>query len=151
MTNTHSPGPWIVIGSTVCSGNTRVVCYEEGADNWDANAGLIAAAPDMLAALRECVAAEDSESYVRRSNAIESTRSFTSSRGEQSESARHSIVVYGPHAIEVGETVKHGSCVHIEGKLSTRTTTLADGRKQEAIQILAQTVQLLMPEDHHGD
>jgi single-strand DNA-binding protein len=82
---------------------------------------------------------------------LTTTRTFTSSRGEQSESARHSIVVYGPHAIEVGETVKHGSCVHIDGALSTRTTTLADGRKQDAIQILAQTVQLLMPEDHHGD
>lgn len=58
---THTPGPWVSPGT---DGDDRVVCaamqgkrrtlahvYGEDADARDANANLIAAAPDLLAAL----------------------------------------------------------------------------------------------------
>ena len=44
----HTPGPWQVIGSTVYGNALRARLPHNGAD-----ARLIAAAPDMLAALRE--------------------------------------------------------------------------------------------------
>lgn len=51
MTN-HTPGPWQVIGSTVYGNNLRAVVPMNGAD-----ARLIAAAPDLLAALKAIAAA----------------------------------------------------------------------------------------------
>ena len=44
----HTPGPWQVIGSTVYGNALRARLPHNGAD-----ARLIAAAPDLLAALRE--------------------------------------------------------------------------------------------------
>lgn len=67
----HTPGPWGAIGADVKTAgpNSRVICWTGVAldiplDEVRANARLIAAAPDMLAALRDIAAAttgDDSE------------------------------------------------------------------------------------------
>jgi hypothetical protein len=74
----HTPGPWAVEGESgndgeaeVIVSDKRTVCWtacslnEDGEDfnsNEDrANAGLIAAAPDLLAALKEMVAMVEAE------------------------------------------------------------------------------------------
>lgn len=70
MTSKHTPGPWVIDGHNMSSiirctapkghPDAKHVCgdYETIADckgdNWKANARLIAAAPDMLEALRQC-------------------------------------------------------------------------------------------------
>jgi hypothetical protein len=48
----HTPGPWQVIGSTVYGNALRARLPHNGAD-----ARLIAAAPDLLAALRDMLSA----------------------------------------------------------------------------------------------
>lgn len=58
----HTPGPWgayipsqpYIIESKSVE-RTIVACLPKG-DNWESNARVIAAAPDLLAALREAVA-----------------------------------------------------------------------------------------------
>ncbi len=66
MTNTHTPGPWHVTPGTVPAesvwdetGNLQIASFIEGR-GWQeqhANARLIAAAPDLLAASRAALAA----------------------------------------------------------------------------------------------
>jgi hypothetical protein len=55
--STHTPGPWSIthVGHSQPLPCDFRVHTESGAtrDEWEANAALIAAAPDMLAALRE--------------------------------------------------------------------------------------------------
>ena len=62
---THTPGPWETSSCTsvfsdltdwdVCMpGGGDMICDLRHTDNAEANANLIAAAPDLLAALREC-------------------------------------------------------------------------------------------------
>ena len=56
----HTPGPWIVddLSGTVNAHNGVVTSFEDSDYTREQdlfNAALIAAAPDMLAALRECV------------------------------------------------------------------------------------------------
>lgn len=71
----HTPGPWVIGGSLISNGRTPVVRvlhngngnpsnasdYHRDAPRWiggaDANAALIAAAPELLAALRSAEAA----------------------------------------------------------------------------------------------
>ena len=56
----HTPGPWDNIADRgfIIASNNRVVCqmwskHEDDFDNHEANAALIAAAPDLLSALRQ--------------------------------------------------------------------------------------------------
>lgn len=74
MKTTHTPGPWESIGARICTeGNDRerrVIARMEPFDlnkmaERDANARLIAAAPDLLDALRECVTDEGAYSMTR--------------------------------------------------------------------------------------
>jgi hypothetical protein len=68
MEGKHTPGPWHYagLGEVFARGERKVICntkmaYEEhltdgdpvACANWDANARLIAAAPDLLAALEK--------------------------------------------------------------------------------------------------
>ena len=73
MQTKHTPGPWVIGGSVISNGKipvarvlhngngnpSRASDYDREAPRWvdgaDANARLIAAAPDLLAALRELV------------------------------------------------------------------------------------------------
>ena len=63
---THTPGPWTVEQYTAHDAAFRVMdeqdvtvalCYQQPYDTWSAgdNANLIAAAPELLAALEECL------------------------------------------------------------------------------------------------
>ncbi len=60
---THTPGPWAIEGKFVKEEATRYqdfICKEpegfyQNDDKWKANARLIAAAPDLLAALEEAI------------------------------------------------------------------------------------------------
>lgn len=63
MTTKYTPGPWRTTGTRIAN-ESRVliaaVCGASGDDNTEAaNARLIAAAPDLLAALRELLAKHD--------------------------------------------------------------------------------------------
>lgn len=60
----HTPGPWAVGaevasarfgGPSIRGGGATVAVVISGNGRADANAALIAAAPDLLAALRECI------------------------------------------------------------------------------------------------
>jgi hypothetical protein len=57
MTTQHTPGPWRVTAAKVMAENGRAICLienrklHEGFQESSANARLIAAAPDLLAAL----------------------------------------------------------------------------------------------------
>jgi len=57
MTTQHTPGPWRVTAAKVMAENGRAVCLienrklHEGFEESSANACIIAAAPDLLAAL----------------------------------------------------------------------------------------------------
>ena len=59
MTTKHTPGPWIITGSMISSDDDTTVClltsYRNMTPKQAANAALIAAAPDLLAALTEAV------------------------------------------------------------------------------------------------
>jgi hypothetical protein len=58
MNTPHTPGPWIKEGGTVCQVDTlQTICKTSGKDEaaQSANARLIAAAPELLEALQECV------------------------------------------------------------------------------------------------
>jgi hypothetical protein len=55
----HTPGPWYVglrEDQTIFTQNLRVASVECPRKEWKANARLIAAAPDMLAALQDIMA-----------------------------------------------------------------------------------------------
>lgn len=58
MTTQHTPGPWRMTAAKVMAGNGRAICLienrklHEGFQESSANARLIAAAPDLLAALQ---------------------------------------------------------------------------------------------------
>lgn len=62
----YTPGPWYATDTDVCATETPadggdIICeapeaFEESMKRWNANAGLIAAAPDLLEALQEAVA-----------------------------------------------------------------------------------------------
>ena len=56
----HTPGPWVVNGAAIEQDQDRdaqVIAHvydeRDGIDEWGSNARLIAAAPELLAALRE--------------------------------------------------------------------------------------------------
>ena len=53
---THTPGPWRVNGASVWSdaGYVAELSSPRGPDERDANARLIAAAPELLAELKQC-------------------------------------------------------------------------------------------------
>ena len=55
---THTPGPWRVNGASVWSdaGYVAELSSPRGPDERDANARLVAAAPELLAALERCIA-----------------------------------------------------------------------------------------------
>lgn len=61
--NKHTPGPWHVDGRDVCAWDGKIEtticeCYSHtsiGRSNAEDNARLIAAAPDLLSALQECI------------------------------------------------------------------------------------------------
>lgn len=54
METKHTPGPWVSRTDTVETNDGRTICDVRHAGTWatDANARLIAAAPELLAALR---------------------------------------------------------------------------------------------------
>lgn len=53
---THTPGPWRYSGKYVFSNHSLYPIAEVGdIANWEANTRLIAAAPDLLEALKECL------------------------------------------------------------------------------------------------
>ena len=63
MTQKHTPGPWVIAGSLVLAGSNKSICQIDGAiqvgkpateEERKANARLIAATPDLLAALQRC-------------------------------------------------------------------------------------------------
>lgn len=63
MSNKHTPGPWqIGKGYRVIGGNSQrvAVCDDNELTPGIANARLIAAAPELLSSLRECVYAYES-------------------------------------------------------------------------------------------
>jgi hypothetical protein len=56
----HSPGPWLTDTKIVRSCNSdsdiaRVYCHSQSDESYIANAHLIAAAPELLAALEKCL------------------------------------------------------------------------------------------------
>lgn len=60
MTDKHTPGPWDVQGDTYVTVNSLIIahCKQAGRTSLDeamANARLIAAAPDLLAALEKVI------------------------------------------------------------------------------------------------
>jgi hypothetical protein len=60
----HTPGPWYVglrEDQTIFTQNLRVASVECPRKEWKANARLIAAAPDMLAALQAIAASSTEE------------------------------------------------------------------------------------------
>ena len=65
MTDKYTPGPWAAIGTDVKTPGprSRILCWtglpEIALDEARANARLIAAAPDLLAALQALVALSD--------------------------------------------------------------------------------------------
>ena len=69
MTHTHTPGPWDQIGCDIYSGEIKIarfidIPWERMLEN-EANMNLIAAAPDLLAAL------EDAEFLLRKAGLME--------------------------------------------------------------------------------
>ena len=78
----HTPGPWILKGLTVYNSNEIEICESNdfvraNADNTseiEANARLIAAAPDMMDALKDCLAymLDDQSSDVTGAKALDS-------------------------------------------------------------------------------
>jgi hypothetical protein len=68
---THTPGPWFYDEeSFVCSDGPDIASVTKAASEWEANARLIAAAPDLLAALQEItkyntIYASDDSAYSR--------------------------------------------------------------------------------------
>jgi hypothetical protein len=68
----HTPGPWVAVGTEVVAPATEKVICRSGTFHIDAiNRNLIAAAPDMLAALRDCIdqMADDTLAAVIRARA----------------------------------------------------------------------------------
>ena len=70
METKHTPGPWIIETYSVVASNTPVdggdiICeaqliFDDSMRRWQANARLIAAAPELLAALK------DAREYIRQ-------------------------------------------------------------------------------------
>jgi hypothetical protein len=69
--NSHAstPGPWVVRSGYVCHSGVVAVCQMRDETNEAANAALIAAAPDLLAALKAfvpiCTEHQKTELWVR--------------------------------------------------------------------------------------
>ena len=71
MNTQHTPGPWVYAipgDSFIASSVGIMICRRpsetaspHGKKNWDANARLIAAAPDLLAALESILGAHDTK------------------------------------------------------------------------------------------
>jgi hypothetical protein len=66
--STYTPGPWVAQGNLVmkdviaiCDTAVNVTYYDE----WEANARLIAAAPDLLEALRDIAGLNDEDGNSR--------------------------------------------------------------------------------------
>lgn len=51
MTTKHTPGPWVESGEFILGADHTTICQARDEDAWEANAQLIAAAPELLAAL----------------------------------------------------------------------------------------------------
>ena len=64
--------------------------------------------------------------------------------GDQQEKTEwHNIVAWGKLAETIGEYVRKGSKVYVEGKLQTRSWESTDGSKRYKTEILANTVQFI--------
>jgi single-strand DNA-binding protein len=74
---------------------------------------------------------------------------WTDAAGERKERTEwHRIVVWGKQAEVVGEYLRKGRQVYIEGSLQTREWTDRDGNKRYTTEVRAQRVQLLgRPDD----
>jgi hypothetical protein len=83
MTNaTHTPGPWEAtvdgfIGHTCPDGDWYVIAamsHDRAPETVNSDARLIAAAPDLLAAIKDIVAASDANDGDSLANAIQASR-----------------------------------------------------------------------------
>ena len=45
----HTPGPWKDAGEFIIGSDNTTICQARDEESWDANARLIASAPDLLA------------------------------------------------------------------------------------------------------
>ena len=65
----HTPGPWIVNAEQVFGNGYKIAAVNDAGHNWQEDRDLIAAAPDLLAALKGIVAgvndAHDSRPLIR--------------------------------------------------------------------------------------
>lgn len=67
---------------------------------------------------------------------------WTDQHGEKKESTEfHNIVVFGKLADIVGEYVKKGASVLVEGKIQTRSWDANDGTKKYKTEIIAENIQ----------
>jgi len=78
MTNaTHTPGPWLLDiadhDAAIHAGGT-IAMVDDTMALWRGNAALIAAAPDLLAAIKDIVAASDANDGDSLANAIQAAR-----------------------------------------------------------------------------
>ena len=73
MTNTHTPGPWAIDhaedGRLIISAPEAAIAFPIGSqrplERFDANAALIAAAPDLLAALKAIMALQGTQAAAK--------------------------------------------------------------------------------------
>ena len=73
---------------------------------------------------------------------VATSESFTGSDGEKKEKTEwHNVVAWGKLADVVGQYVKKGSQVHVEGRLETRSWEDKDGVKKYKTEIVAQQIQ----------
>lgn len=89
--NKHTPGPWVKVNCSLLGSDKQEVIAANlglglGADSGDgvrlANARLIAAAPDLLEALRDLISAEGlPEGYADRKALIEAARAAIAKAG----------------------------------------------------------------------
>jgi hypothetical protein len=56
---THTPGPWIVNAECVFGKSHKIASMNDASPDWQEDRDLIAAAPDMLAALKGWIAFSD--------------------------------------------------------------------------------------------
>lgn len=86
----HTPGPWIVKGTRIYDIAPGIDCIAtmqtSNQTNWDADARLISAAPDLLEALQLCAAVCAGETMNKQGliNALEKARAAISKAKGQS-------------------------------------------------------------------
>ena len=73
---------------------------------------------------------------------IATNRVWKNQQGEKQEDVQfHNIVVFGKQADTVGQYLKKGSSVLVEGRLQTRNWDAQDGTKKSRTEIVAERVQ----------